>query len=237
MSGKRLAVIPARGGSKRLPRKNIRLLGGKPLIAWAVEAALESGCFERVLVSTDDDEIAAAATGAGAWVPFKRPADLASDTASSVDVLLHAFGWVRDAPPPDGFSPGTVALIQPTSPFLRAEQIREACRLFDLGAFKTLGSMCAIRERPEWMFAVGPDHHAKPLDPARLALSSAQLPELYRENGAVYLVTSAWLEATRSLYDLPRHGALIMPAADSIDIDTAEDWEAAENRLRSESSR
>lgn len=237
MNGGRLAVIPARGGSKRLPRKNVRLLGGKPLIAWAIEAAFSSGCFGRVLVSTDDREIADAAMSAGAWVPFMRPAELATDVASSVDVLVHALEWVRRAPPPDGFAPAVVALIQPTSPFLRPEQIREACRLLDTGGFTTLGSMCAVRERPEWMFEIDQTCHARPLDPQRLPLPSSRLPKLFRENGAIYLARSPWLESARSLYDLPRHGALVMPAEDSIDIDTAEDWEVAEARLRSSTSR
>ncbi|HOT27942.1 MAG TPA: acylneuraminate cytidylyltransferase family protein [Candidatus Ozemobacteraceae bacterium] len=237
MNGRRLAVIPARGGSKRLPRKNIRPLGGKPLIAWAIEAALASECFERVLVSTDDREIADAAVNAGAWVPFLRPAVLATDTASSVDVLVHALEWVRQAPPPEGFAPEIVALIQPTSPFLRPGQICEACRLLDTGGFTTLGSMCAVRERPEWMFELDPACRARPLDPERLSLPSSRLPDLFRENGAIYLVRSAWLESARSLYDLPRHGALVMPPEDSVDIDTAEDWELAETRLRSSTPR
>jgi len=232
MSGHRLAVIPARGGSKRLPRKNVRLLGGRPLIAWVIGAALASECFHRVVVSTDDGEIADAAMAAGAWVPFLRPAGLATDTASSVDVLAHALGWVRQAPAPDGHDPGTVALIQPTSPFLRPDQIREACRLFDQGGFTTLGSMCAVHERPEWMFELGADGHARPLDPERLPLPSSLLPKLYRENGAIYLVRSAWLDSARSLYDLPRHGAMVMPAEDSVDIDTALDWDVAEAILR-----
>jgi len=237
MNDGRLVVIPARGGSKRLPRKNVRPLGGKPLIGWAIEAALASGCFERVLVSTDDREIADAATRAGAWVPFLRPAALATDTASSVDVLVHALEWVRQAPPPEGFAPAVVGLIQPTSPFLRPGQIREACRLFDAGGFTTLGSMCAVRERPEWMFEIDPECHARPLDPEHLPLPSSLLPNLFRENGAIYLVRAGWLESARSLYDLPRHGALVMPAEDSVDIDTAEDWELAEARLRSAPSR
>ncbi|HOY65711.1 MAG TPA: acylneuraminate cytidylyltransferase family protein [Candidatus Ozemobacteraceae bacterium] len=235
MSGSRLAVIPARGGSKRLPRKNVRLLGGKPLIAWVIGAALASECFHQVLVSTDDPEIAAAATAAGAWVPFLRPAELATDTASSVDVLLHALAWVRQAPPAIAHDPATVALIQPTSPFLRPEQIREACRLFDERGFTTFGSMCAVHERPEWMFELGADGHARPLDPGRLPLPSSQLPNLYRENGAMYLARSIWLESARSLYDLAHHGAMVMPAEDSVDIDTALDWDVAEAILRGRS--
>jgi len=232
MTANRLAVIPARGGSKRLPRKNVRPLGGKPLIAWVIGAALESGCFQRVLVSTDDDEIAAAAVAAGAWVPFRRPAELATDSATSIDVLLHAFNWVRSNPPPDGFEPEFVALMQPTSPFLRPEQILYACRQLDLGGFNTLGSMCAVSERPEWMFSIGSDHLATPRDPDHLTLPSADLPPLYRENGAIYIVKSSYLVTARSLYDLSRHGGYVMPREDSVDIDTAEDWEIAEARLR-----
>jgi len=89
-----------------------------------------------------------------------------------------------------------------------------------------------VSERPEWMFAVGSDNLATPLDPAGLSLPSAQLPPLFRENGAIYIVTSSYLSTARSLYDLSRHGGYVMPREDSVDIDTAEDWEMAEIRLR-----
>ena len=230
---RRLAVVLARGGSKRLPGKNIRPLGGKPLIAWIIEAARSAGCFERVLVSTDDDAIAAAATAAGAWVPFRRPADLSSDAASSVDAFLHAVEWVCHASPEKGgFIPEVCALLQPTTPFTRPEQIRGAVETLEHGGFATLGALCPVHERPEWLFRVDPDGRAVPREPALVDAPSNRLPAWYRETGSLYLARTAWLRERRSLYNFDNHGAFLMPVADAIDIDTAEDWERAEARLR-----
>ena len=117
-----LAIVPARGGSKRLPRKNVLLLGGKPLIAWTIDAARDSGCFVDVLVSTDDAEIADRARAHGALVPWLRPPEFATDTARSIDVVLHALDWYER-------ERGAVAgmmLLQPTSPFRTAGKIGRA---------------------------------------------------------------------------------------------------------------
>lgn len=233
---KRLAVILARGGSKRLPGKNVRPLGGKPLIAWIIEAACSSGCFERVLVSTDDEAIAAASTAVGAWVPFRRPVELASDTASSVDAFVHAVEWVCSAvPETGGFIPESCALLQPTTPFTRPEQIRGAVETFECGGFATLGTMCPVHERPEWLFRVDPDGRAIPREPALVSAPSNRLPAWYRETGSLYLVRTGWLRETKSLYKFDNHGAFLMPVADAIDIDTIDDWERAEARLKQRS--
>ncbi|MFZ2961085.1 MAG: acylneuraminate cytidylyltransferase family protein [Candidatus Ozemobacteraceae bacterium] len=225
----RLAVIPARGGSKRLPGKNIRPLHGRPLITWVIEAALASGCFTRVLVTTDDEGIARTAREAGAWVPFQRPAELSSDIASSVDVLVHAVKTVQQMPAEvGGFFPALTALLQPTSPFTRPEHVREAIQTFEGAQFVTLSSMCPVRERPEWMFHVEPAGAASPLDPVRLTDPASSFPPLYRENGAIYLVQTAYLLREERLYQVEKHGAYLMSIRDSVDIDTADDWAVAE---------
>jgi CMP-N-acetylneuraminic acid synthetase len=221
----RLAVIPAREGSKRLPGKNGKLLGSKPLIAWGITAALASGCFERVLVSTDSPRLAELAEAAGAWVPFLRPAELASDTADSLSVLLHAVDWVEAAP--EGFQAQNVALIQPTSPFLRPDHIREAVALFDSRRFTSLSSMRKVHDRPEWMFQESDHHRGVPRELQGFTLSSAQLEPLFLENGALYLMRRDLLRK-KLMYDLKNHGMYLMSPEDSVDIDTQADWDYAE---------
>lgn len=130
-----LALIPARGGSKRLPRKNVLPFAGKPLIAWTVEAALRSGAVDRVVVSSDDPEIIAAAVAAGAEAPFVRPDALASDSAGSADVVVHA---LEALPEPYDY----VVMLQPTSPLRDARDIAEAVRLCVASGAATLVSVC-----------------------------------------------------------------------------------------------
>jgi CMP-N-acetylneuraminic acid synthetase len=221
------AIIPARGGSKRLRRKNLLPFDGRPLVAGAVKTAMASGCFARVIVSTDDDEIAAAAALAGGEVPFMRPAELAGDTASSVDVMLHAVSVLgaKDA------IPGAVALIQATSPFLSCAHIRAALHIFTSGGFVSLSSMKAVNQYPEWMFRVDANGHAMPESPGGIVAVANSLPQRFIENGAIYLVQTAWLLAEKSLYNFSQHGCYVMSGSDSIDIDTGEDFALAEFEL------
>jgi len=218
------AIIPARGGSKRLRRKNLLPFDGQPLVARAVKTAIASGCFARVIVSTDDAEIAEAAENAGGEVPFLRPAELAGDTASSVDVMLHAVTVLgaSDA------VPASVALIQATSPFLSCEHIRAALQLFKSGGFVSLSSMKAVNQYPEWMFRIDADSRAMPESPGGIVAAASSLPRRHIENGAIYLVQTAWLLAERSLYNFSQHGCYLMSETDSVDIDTAEDFALAE---------
>lgn len=228
----RLAVVLARGGSKRLPGKNVRLLGGKPLIAWSIEAAVASGLFTRVLVSTDDTAIARVAEAAGGWAPFRRPAELSSDEASSDAALLHAVDWYCNEGPHRGFYvPDLIVLLQPTSPFTTSGHLVEAIALFERGRFDTLSSMRAVRDRPEWMFLVSAKGDAKPLEPERVALAGRDCAARFIENGAIYVIKTEWLRREKSLYNFSRHGAYLMPANASIDIDTIDDWNEAERLL------
>ncbi len=110
-----VAVIPARGGSKRIPRKNIKPFAGKPMIAWSIEAALASGCFDRVIVSTDDEEIATVASEWGAEVPFRRPAELSDDHTGTIPVIAHAIEWFRE----QGEAPAAVCCLYATAPFVQ----------------------------------------------------------------------------------------------------------------------
>ncbi len=226
---KPLALILARKGSKRLPGKNIRILGGKPMLGMAVAVALESGCFEDVLVSTDCPEIARIAREYGAGTPFMRPAALASDGASSEDSVLHAVKWLRDNEP-DKF-PEIVCLIQATSPFLSCRHIEEALKTFIAGNFTSLHSMCPISEPPQWMFSVDMHNRAVPLDPIGVEKNRSELPQLFRQNGALFVIRSSYLLQTGRLIDPLNHGAYIMSIRDSLDIDTPDDWEIASMRI------
>ena len=141
-----VALTPARGGSKRLPRKNIRLLTGKPLIAYTIKEALKPKCVDRVILSTDDEEIAKVAISYGAGVPFLRPKTLAKDSSSSLSVILHALEYFKKE---ENYSPDTVAFLQPTSPFRNAEHVDEGIekmRECDAGV-----GVCEVKQHPDFM--------------------------------------------------------------------------------------
>jgi len=225
------AVIPARGGSKRLPRKNaMPFAGGDSLTVRTIKTAVESGCFSRVLLSTDDPQIAADGRAAGALVPFIRPAELSGDQASSLDVLLHAVFELKRLFPKE--EPVAVALLQVTSPLLSARHVAAAVETFAAGGFNSLSSMVAVEQYPEWMFRVAKNCLATPESQAGIVCPTDRIPARYIENGAIYLVRHEWLVDQRSLYDFTRHGCFAMSAEDSVDIDTRSDWEYAEFLLR-----
>jgi CMP-N-acetylneuraminic acid synthetase len=217
-----LAVIPARGGSKGLPGKNVAPLGGKPLIAWTVEAARGARSVARTIVSTDDDAIAAAARAAGAEVPFRRPAVLSGDTATTLDVVLHAL----DACP--GFT--HVAVLQPTSPLRRAAHVDGAVAAMQAAGADSVVSLCPVSEPPWWMYTLGEAGRMQPLLPAATATRRQDLPPVYILNGAIYVTEVARLRACRAFVDAATIG-YPMEERDSVDIDTAADLEEARRRL------
>jgi len=214
-----LALIPARGGSKGIPRKNIRQIAGKPLIAWTIEAALAVPEIARVVVSTDDEEIAAVAREWGADVPFLRPAELASDEAPGIAPVMHAIEQV----------PGHDALIllQPTSPLRSAGHIAALLAFARVGGATSVVSVCEVDDHPAWMFhreADGSlDRYAASADAAR----RQDLPELFTLNGAMYWIETARLRETGALVNDDTLG-FVMDAQSSVDIDTMLDWRLAE---------
>lgn len=229
-----LAVIPARGGSKRLPRKNVLPLGGKPLIQWTIEAGRESGACQDLLVSTDDPEIAEIAQRCGAMVPWLRPAELATDTAGTGQVLSHALAWyesqfgVVDA----------VLLLQPTSPFRSSNSIAAAVALFarqPSEAVRSVVSVSPAHTHPAWTFVL---HDAgETMTPIMgwepLQHRSQDLPPTYSLNGALYVIPS---EDVRRGLPILRPGVrpfVMTDNRESLDIDTMDDWEAAERWSRS----
>lgn len=211
-----LALIPARGGSKGLPRKNIRLLAGKPLIAWTIEAALKSECFDSVIVNTDDPEIASIASQYGAEVPFLRPPELATDEAKSIEMILHTMNWFESR----GRCFDLLALLQPTSPLRSSSDIQAA---LDLLAEKRAGSVvsvCKCEHSPLWMNTLGDDLSMKDfLSRQAVNVNRQELKPFYRLNGAIYIAEWEYLKENNGFFG-ERTYAYIMPQERSVDIDS-----------------
>jgi N-acylneuraminate cytidylyltransferase/CMP-N,N'-diacetyllegionaminic acid synthase len=210
-----LGLIPARGGSKGLPRKNLRLLCGKPLIAWSIEQALASKYLDRILVSTDDREIVEISKKYGAEVPFLRPKELASDKARSIDVILHAIDWVENNDKPYDL----LMLLQPTSPLRTGEDINKAIELlFEKGAISIV-SVCEVNHHPYWSNVLPADGCMKKfIKPKIMHKNRQELPIFYRLNGAIYLAYWNYLKQKKSFFG-DKTFAYIMPKNRSIDID------------------
>lgn len=222
-----LGLITARGGSKGLPRKNVLPAGGKPLVAWTVEAALAARSVGSVVLSTDDDEIMAAAKSAGCNVPFRRPSELAGDVASSMDVVLHAL----DQLPAFDY----IVLLQPTSPLRTAADIDAAFALMLERGTPSCVSVCEADQSPYWMYRVETNSKLKRLLPEMEGITRRQdLPPIYVLNGAIYIARIDWLRANRSFVG-EETVAYLMPKERSLDIDTAQDFEIFRSMIESES--
>jgi CMP-N,N'-diacetyllegionaminic acid synthase len=221
-----IALITGRGGSKRLLGKHTRPLGGKPLIAWSIEAARNSAWITRTIVSTDSPRIAAAAASAGAEVPFLRPAELAADDVTNCDVMLHALDWLEC----HGRLLDMLCLCQATSPFRTAADLDSAIETFSSSNVESLLSVTSTTP-PGHLLYIDQSGHAAPAcpDPAQ----EQRLQELrpaYKPNGAIYLVRpDSFRRRRKILCDRPL--AYVMPAMRSIDIDTADDLALAEALL------
>jgi N-acylneuraminate cytidylyltransferase/CMP-N,N'-diacetyllegionaminic acid synthase len=223
-----VAVIPARGGSKALPGKNVRPLGGRPLITWTIDAARGCPAVDRIVVSTDDEVIAAAARAAGASVPFLRPAELATDTARSIDVVLHAL----DRLAADGEPFDVVVLLQPTSPLRTAADVGAALDLLFGRKAQAVVSVCETEHHPWWSNTLPPDGSlAWFLRPEVLNANRQQLPVFYRLNGAVYAGRCDYVRAQGGFFG-PDTLAYKMPRERSVDIDTLLDFKLAELLLQ-----
>lgn len=218
-----LAIIPARGGSKGLPRKNVLDTAGKPLIAWTIEAALKSACITRVILSSDDAEIISVAKAHGCDVPFVRPDILASDDASTMDVILHALGQV----------PGYdyVIVLQPTSPLRSAQDIDAAFDKMITTNVSSCVSVCEVSETPYWMFSIRKNGQVERLINLPKDIHRRQdLPKSYKLNGAIYIIETDTLQATNSFIS-DTTAAYKMDRRVSIDVDTELDHEHIKNVL------
>ncbi len=222
---KAIAVIPARGGSKRIPRKNIKDFHGKPLIAYSIQAALDCGMFDRVVVSTDDEEIAATAVKYGAEVPFVRPKELADDFTGTADVVNHAVEFYEK----QGIVYDYVCTIYATAPFIRAEYLAKGYELLKNSDAVNAFSCASMPFPIQRTFTITEKGRAEMFHPECYATRSQDLPEAYQDAGQFY-----WTNRQRQ----KQHRDEVMFSSVSIpvviprylvqDIDTPEDWQRAE---------
>src|SRR5215467_7191313 len=233
-----LGVVTARGGSKGLPGKNLRLLAGKPLIAHTIETARESRALDRLILSTDDEAIAAAGRAYGCDVPFMRPAALARDETPHLPVLQHAVQWLREH---DRYEPDAVMILQPTSPLRRAADIRDSIAVLERSGADSVVSVSEVpaHYNPMRTLRVGDDGLATLFvtgEPVRRRINRRQdMPTAWTMNGAIYLFRASVLAGNSvdepSLYG-ERTAAYVMPHEFGISIDSLDDWAVVEDALR-----
>lgn len=221
-----LGLIPARGGSKRIPGKNIKLLGGLPLIAWTIRVAIESNACSHIIVSTDDENIAGIARKFGATIPGLRPAHLATDASSSADVAIYELDRHEQV---RGRVDG-VLLLQPTSPFRTAESIRKAVDLYKMAqGNNAVVSVYKAPVHPEWCFRLNKSGIMEPyLARVGLERRSQDLEAAYALNGSIYLISPHQLREEKSFSPACAIPLIISPMHESLDIDTENDWLMAE---------
>lgn len=230
---KTLAIIPARGGSKGIPRKNMAPLAGKPLITYTFEAARRSRMLNRILLTTDDPEIADFGRRHGIDAPFLRPSELAQDDTPTLPVLQHALQFLRDG---EGYVPDILVLLQPTAPLRRASHIDAAVGVMIERNAESVVSLAPIPTHfnPHWALSVDETGVMKPTLPGggpTVYPRRQALPPAYYRNGAIYACRSRLVSEQGTLYgDAPL--AYIMPAELSINIDSAEELRAAEAHIR-----
>ena len=229
-----LGIIPARGGSKGIPRKNIKLLGGRPLLAYTVESSLRARTLTRVILSTEDQEIADLGLELGVEVPFLRPAGLAQDDTPTFEVVIHSVQELES----QGETYDAICLLQPTNPLRRAEDIDACIELLETLGSDSVVSILSVPEpyNPKWVYWRSAD--------GSLVLSTGDsqpitrrqdLPDAFHRDGSVYVTRRSVLDEFRNLYGAKVSGYEI-DAQRSVNIDTNEDWVFAERMLNAGSS-
>lgn len=219
----KLAIIPARGGSKRIPRKNIKPFCGKPMIAWAIEAARESACFDRIIVSTDDSEIADIARDHGVEVPFLRPVELSGDHTGTIPVIAHAIRWQQR----HGGSPSAVCCIYATAPFIRAEDLQRGLKLLEQAGCDYVFSVTSYAFPIQRAIRTTAENRIEMFSPEHFHTRSQDLEEAYHDAGQFYWGRAeAWLQG-RVIFG-PASCPVLLPRHRVQDIDTPEDWVRAE---------
>ena len=227
-----LAIIPARGGSKSIPRKNIKLMAGRPLIAYSIAAGLAAEQVTRLVVSTDDEEIAALARRYGAETPFLRPPQCSQDHTPDLPVFEHALNWLDEQ---ESYRPDIVVQLRPTSPFRRVAHIDGAiCRLIERPEADSVRTVCIPFQNPYKMWRFGADGFMRPLletdfcEPYNMPRQA--LPDVYWQTG---YVDAAWSDTILEKHSMT--GDLILPLvidpSEWIDIDSPDDWLRAERLL------
>jgi len=218
-----LAILTARGGSKRIPRKNIRPFRGQPILRWSIEAARAAGVFDEIMVSTDDEEIAEVARAAGAGVPFWRSAATAGDFATTTEVLIE----VLDAYAARGVVPTFACCVYPTAPFVRASELAEGLAALQAGGFDSYFPVARFGY-PIWRsLRRGEDTRIALNFPEHLDARSQDLPAAFHDAGQWYWFRPDALRRDRTLMG-PNAGTVVLPEERVQDIDTEEDWLVAE---------
>ena len=219
----KLAVIPARGGSKRIPRKNIKLFCGKPMLAWPIEAALQSGAFDQVIVSTDDPEIAEVALQHGATVPFMRPEYLSDDYTGTIPVIQHAIEWFNTA----GHAVDLVCCLYATAPFVMAEDILRGLQVLTESASDYAFTVTSYPFPIQRAIRVTGTGRIAMFNPEHFNTRSQDLEEAFHDAGQFYWGgASAWLRG-EPIFGA-RSAPIVLPRYRVQDIDTQEDWERAQ---------
>jgi N-acylneuraminate cytidylyltransferase len=223
MTTMNLAIIPARGGSKRIPRKNIREFRGKPIIAWSIEAARGSGLFDHIILSTDDDEIAEIGKSLGAEVPFRRPVELANDYAGTTEVIAHATRWALD----EGWTLDAVCCLYATAPFVRPADLRAGLDLLRSGQWAYCFTATEFASPIFRSFRQLDNGALEMFFPEHFTTRSQDLPVALHDAGQFYWGRAdAWIAHMR-IFDresIP----LLIPRWRVLDIDTEDDWIRAE---------
>lgn len=225
-----LAIIPARGGSKGVPNKNIKLLNGKPLLGYTAEIALQSKLLTEVIVSTEDDKIRDVALNLGIKVAFKRPIELAQDDTPTIDVIIHALQWYEK----QKIFFDAVCLLQPTSPFRTVELLDKAIEKFVNSGCDSLISVQKVPHQynPHWTFEMNQEGNLKIATGEKHIISRRQeLPMVYHRDGSIYITKTNVLLNQHSLYG--ESTAFIESNSDGyVNIDSLEDWEKAEELIQ-----
>ncbi len=222
----KIAMITARGGSKRIPRKNIKDFCGKPILAYSIEAALESGVFDEVMISTEDDEIAEIAQNYGAKFPFRRSEETAGDHAMTIDVMLEVVAEYKKR----GVEPDAVCCIYPTAPFITAEKLRKADALFESCGADAVIPVVKFSFPPQRCFVLDGDYMKFKWKEYELSRSQ-DLEPYYHDVGQFYFVKTDIMISQHTLVPT-KTAPLIMDEMEVQDIDNMDDWNIAEIKYR-----
>ncbi len=219
----KLCVIPARGGSKRIPRKNIKEFAGKPMIAYSIEAALQSDCFDKVIVSTDDEEIAKIAKAYGAEVPFMRPAELSNDYAGTLAVIKHAAEWFEK----HSTRPGHICCLYATAPFVQAKAIQKAYQQLLATQADYCFSVTSFAFPIQRAIKITQQQRVEMFYPEYFDTRSQDLEEAYHDAGQFYWGSAEAFKQMKPVFSQSA-SPYVLPRYLVQDIDTAEDWIRAE---------
>lgn len=228
MEKKILSIIPARGGSKTIPGKNIKNIQGKPLIAWTIQQALNCNYLDKTVVSTDDHQIAEISTKYGAEVPFLRPKHMAKDDSPTIDAVIHVLDLLKK----QNYNPDIVVLLQPTSPLRTVQDIETALKLFlkHEGNCTSVVSVSEYDHSPYWSLKIEKGYLKPNFGEKYFKMRRQDLPQLYMPNGSIYISSTRDLRKFRGFYS----GKIVpykMPKERSVDIDTIIDFKLAELML------